>query len=601
MSAMKTNAATAPLGPAPSTLPDDGFDAAVWKATIEADLELRRKHTTMSATLHAQYVGDTYREGYGRKSWDNFGFEWCCIMVPQMVMTNPTVRITEGGVQNAASAEWTAALQGLIPQIELEEELRLTAYDTQFDWPVLMTMLEPTPGLKQPGQLVPMRPTVKRLSPRQYFTDHMAGFTKRPRHDGHLWVADIRELKAAQDSQGFAKYDTRQLTAPSKEAARKLWVDMLQDGVDVKRDGDKLVVCATVYVAAADELWTLAYSGNAMVRIRRVKARTGGQSPYTMGTLYPAADQVYPLPPIAPAQGLADVVNAQLERIVRAADKAKEIGLVDGKNEGIIAVASEAPDGSLISAPGITGEIKKMKFDGAPAEAFEFVEYMRAKLDRKIGMTDQLRGVTTGKGTAYENSLAGQANDIRVKYAQMMFRNCVRRALLKLVAMMDLCDDVLFPFVGEDPMTGQPTKAIFTGGRDPMIEDPTWPFEENRLVEIEPYSMEYTNAGLEREQVMALQAHVIEIATAAMTIPGLDAEAMIEDAMKTMNVPKGSKKYFDAKTAAMVQLATLQAGAEQEARGAGMGGVTQNGNPRGGTAAGRAARSAPPRPQRTGR
>src|SRR5690606_22320862 len=79
------------------------------------------------------------------------------------------------------------------------------ALDMCFDFGVILTTLEPLTGYE--GRRVPpLRPCIKRISPRRFFQDPIGGIDG-PRYMGHMLVKDLDDLREAKNPDGSKKYE----------------------------------------------------------------------------------------------------------------------------------------------------------------------------------------------------------------------------------------------------------------------------------------------------------------------------------------------------------------------------------------------------------
>lgn len=523
------------------------FDGREWMEKIKADLQLRRRTTTLSRELIASYVGSYHGSQIGKDTWIPFAFEWCTLIVPQFIQYLPKVGITDGGIKDETTDALEQAMRSLMPSIKLERELRLVAFDMQFDYGVTMTRLAPTPGLRAAADITPMRPEIRRVSPRAYFRDCQSAQLGQPRHEGHQWFSQLDKLKEIKDANGEPKYDPEALARLSAGSVDdQVRQELVLDGIIVPAEDSKTVLLTTLYLAETDEILTLAWAGGELVRLRQVPAKTGEQSPYTLCELYPVPDHVYPLAPLAVTQKYVEAMNAHMRAAARAADGAKSLYLHDSDIPGISDVLANAPHNSLVGLKGLKRLPEKFETEGVRPEQLDWIQTLTERADRAVGLSDQARGVVKGEATATESALSGAFTDVRLKYSQGMFRGGTADALTKAVRMMDECQDVIFPLVARDPITGQSRRATFYGGQDLMsTRDVGSPWKRSCTVEIEPASMEYSSSVVLRQQMADAMDVVVGLVQAKKANPELNVENMLADYMATLNVPQAPGKYVD--------------------------------------------------------
>jgi len=530
-----------------------GIDLKRLHEQITESLKLRRQITAMSMTRIKAFAGCNYREDWsdGENLFETHAYEWCAIMVPHLILTNPSVKVTDMGIADDNTQALQVALKNLMHQTRLSDELRHIAHDIQFDFGVAMCRLEPTPGLKVQSQIRPMRPVIRRVSPRLFFTDHEAPMLGSPRFAGHFFIADPKSMSAETitDTEGNStpRYDAEILESCYDDGEyTTLSADMLQDGIVLPGE-EKRIVGMEIWLAERNLLLTACWSCSGLKLLESPRQYIGPESgPYSMFGVTEVVDQVYPLAALAITQKQVDELNQHRRHASEGASKAKTLHVFNGAENGVIASFKSAADGDALSIPGFNGMYTPVPIRGASPDTMEYIDAMKERLAETSGLNDVMRGNITGQATATEITQAGGFADVRLKDAQNQFKASVRDLLGKVVDLMDAHEDVMFPVAIDDPNNpGTLVRGTYQGGpsNDPLLA--SWPWARSTSIEIEPYSMEYTNQAVLRQQLMAAQKYVVDVLGAAMNQPSLNAKKMIDDLMEQFNVPNGGTRYVD--------------------------------------------------------
>lgn len=532
----------------------------VMREEIEKSLKLRRSHTEKSRDLIKQYAGPNYRGGWSSEGMDyyNHPFQWVVNIVPNHVLTNPDVYITDMGIQDDSTRVLTWAMRSLIPQMGFARQARLIAYDQEFDFGVGMVRLEPTGGWwKQPGPFVPMRPVVRRLSPRVYGRDHCTPEYGRPRYEFHIVIADIEDMRRAKTFDGKPKFKNLDQLAIDQDV-EKIAGELMGDGLSFSKER-KQVVYFEVWVPERDALLCMGYGdGDSAVYLRDEREYKGPETgPYQLFGTYSVPDQVYPLPNLAVTKRQAEEINKHRKQQSLDAGTAKRLGIVNGAETGIIAKIQDAPSGSILCIPGFSGMATNFEFGGPLPQTIEHTALEIEQLDRLSGLTEMQRGNVTGV-TATETAEAAAFADTRLTHSKNIFTENTVDLLNKVVALCDESDDVAFP-VAVDTPNGR-MRGTFYGG---AFGDPTrgsTPWKRSLTTEIKPESMNYTNRDRRRAQLREAQEHALAVYAAAKMDPAINATPMVDDMFEALNMPFAGGRYYNQQLAAAMQLMQMEIG-----------------------------------------
>jgi len=504
------------------------------RLAVQAAIKLRREQTDKSDAVLRQYRSDA--------QWVNHAWEWCTIMVPHLIYQRPRVRVSEFGYTDTDTETLQQGLNGLIEQTRPELVLQQIAFDLQFDFGVGLIQLSPTPGLKQPNpEFVPMRPELKRVSPRMYFEDAESPKFGKPRFCGHLEVVTLDELQTKMGEDGQRLYDDDEIAGISGGTIGDVMQDLsLHDSITV--DPQRQTVLAHIFIESDKTLRCMAWGQGSAMYLGQPRQYVGvPEGPYMRFGAYIDPDQVYPVAPLTVPKKRVEELMAHQEQASRDAATAKRFGVVSSGSPGVIANLQSCDSGSILGIPGFNGIFQSVEWGGPMAQTLQYIEHAQSQLDRMTGLNNPMRGNITGDATATENALAGQFADVRLKYTQNVFTRDVGETFRRMAWMMDSIESVVFPVIGTDP-SGQKFRGTFYGGKDEAASPSPW--KRASTVTIEPYSMEYVNQTALRAQMIQAQQWILQLAQAAASGVPVNVQSMTDDLLQTLNIPEAAGRYL---------------------------------------------------------
>lgn len=546
---------------------------------VKSAIRLRRMHTNKSKEMIEIYAGSHYREGWECRAGDmNHPYELITNQLPSLAYNNPSVRVKSRRprVQRELAKSMQHGLNRVIADINLVASLQRVALDSFFDWGVLLTTLEPLPGYEGKRQ-PPMRPGVKRISPRWYFEDPLGGING-PRFAGHVIIRDKDDLKRARGVDGKPLYDPRlveELATDAMDPSGDPQDSTLRHELGINRHQ---VMLYEVWVPERGMIYTITEQGlkstggkPAFLREPR-KAFCPPWGPYTKFGMMDVPDELYPLSPLVATAAQVNELNDHRAQLRRQADLAKKLIFVDGKNQTLVNSIVTYADGSIVSMNNFDpNAFAEVELTGPSPHMTAYVEQMKGELDQTSGLTQSRRGQVTG-ATATEIAEASQGQDARLRFMQQRFRRSVIQVLKSIAWFMYHAESVVFPVPRQraDEMLGQfqqeeenEQDGLFLGGVQAGQED--FSFDDLEL-EIEPYSMEIVDqATLQRRM-----QEVFQVLTAALPLmlqfPFANWPQILDDYFESVNIPDG-RKYIDwPKLEEMIQ-AQFQAGPVQQIPG----------------------------------
>lgn len=538
----------------------------LWQEIVEA-VNLNDLHTSMQEELIRRYAGASYRSDWADDAGDdheNHEYEWITNTIPTLVDSNPRVQLSHPEVppDDPRISGSQAALNAWITAVNLAETLTELAIDMQFGFAVGMVTLERVPGYdagpdtmrdERAGKARGLWPVINRLAPRRFFVDPQASRYKAARFMGHIWIEDVEKLKARKGKNGKPLFDAAQLEALGSEHGVDDALERLGMGHAIGRVERGQVAGYELYAPETGMIYTLSwYPGTdkkGQTAFLRPPRRFHGprSGPYVMLGVSLVPDQIYPLSPLAVTQSLVDEINAHAGQASDDAGCAKQGVVVDGQPEVVRAITTFA-NASVIAIPNFSGKMQTFKVGGANPENLNYLSLLRERLDRRTGLTEQVRGTTTN-ATAEEVSRIGAARNLRVRMMQNRFRAGVIELLRVAMDYLWHRAEVRFKFhLPESPEQAQeagPPRvqlAEYQGGPD---EDGQMLAFDPLTITIEPYSMELVDQATLQRNIALTTEMVVNEAEQMVTKPWLRWQEIYADRFNALNVPNAARRYID--------------------------------------------------------
>lgn len=508
-----------------------------------------------------RYFGEFFSDNVrpeGGSSVEPYEFELTTNIIGDLIFNNP--RVSLGDTANAENFEALqadeTALNQLIRDVEFEQVGRRVGFDAVFGFGVFILQTEVLPGYEDWPGPKPIRPTVKRLSPRRYFRDARSGDACR--FEGHVWVMDRDEMLEAKKADGRPMYDP--------DIVSGLGVDTDLDKAGLSRraqDGPSRnqIVGYEVYVRETGMIYTLGCGpttdGKGRASFLREPRRWVGdpRGPYVLVGLLDSGDEPYPMSLLAATQKTVNELNAHAQLTSHEAATAKRLTIFDANDKALTSALVNGVSGTAYGVPGFrSGAAEVIEVGGPNQASIDYQDRLGDRIDRIGGLTDVRRGDVGPSNTATAEAIADRAADKRTRQLQRMYTLAVIRVFDGLLWIMQRFRSVSFRVSAKDPKTGKPTSATYVGGPLPGQEPPR---QRTTSVSIEPYSMEMVNQAL----LQARMERMLEVVPAtleyAMKNPAYKVRNVIDDYCQAFNIVGGGDRYVDFEMLEQMQMATL--------------------------------------------
>ena len=528
---------------------------------IQAAEEVRDDHLanldSMIERLHGPYWRD--EDGDGGYAPENMYFQYMSLMVPRLVFDNPASRVKSRrqGPQAEVAVAIEAGLNRWVRDVGIRKHLEQVAVDNLLAFGVMMVTEERRPGVSYPGiQKTPRWPTVKRISPRRYFQDHEAMTMDELRFCGHEWTIDKDDLlKRAKDNKKEkwnieliesmaedSKHDSRDSIEgtnrhPARHQVRAYEVYLPEVRLD-KSPGRGAGFSGTLFTLGVDQPSDGTEDDEGTVGFLRDPRPYYGPptGPYHMFGSYSVPDSAYPLAALAATDGQIQDLNEHVgaaamsmkahKRLIAVRDH-KTATQVNNLDHDHVFVADFDHNGKAL--------IEQVEIGGHTQHMNDWIQQARERTDRALGMDDALRGNVTGEGTATEHTIASEASSTRIAFLKQKFTDATAGVLEHAAWYMYHSSSIVFP-LGSDGMNDAPDmgERWFVGG-DP---DPGSGYSFYDLeLEIEPYSMERTNEGLNQKRAMESHQLLLNTMPLMQQFPDYPWRRHFEKIGASLNIP----------------------------------------------------------------
>ena len=490
-----------------------------------------------------EYTGRWYRHGYkhamdyaGEPEDENnpepFGYSFVSNMLPQLIYRNPALGVKARrviGHREVADA-MKSGLTGWMEDIDYSSEVELCVLDMLVFQGVMMHYIEDDTRWSNGA----VRPNGRRIDPRQWGADSLASNRKDTEFEFHSYWVDIEELRA---DPALLPEANERLTANNEDLDSAKERETFEKGNEgtLRRGRVKVysvwlrnknvirVICKAPQIELYEER---PYYGE----------RTG---PYVTFSAYPVPDQLYPLSPLIAVRDQVKDANIHARSISRSAAGRKTVIIVDGQESNLEEQIHEAEDREIITVPGFNAQqVQQIELGGVTPKQYEYLAFLRDRLDRNSGLTELARGQVGGSDTATEASIAEGALNNRNEYLKQKVHQSVKASLKKVGWFLFNTPGIIIPITQRDPMTGMETEGLFFGGVFPGDDSGAW---EDYEIKIEPYSMQRVSEALLQRRSMDLANFIMQVGQMIPVMPyvrWLDLTRMVGEAFNYDNADR---------------------------------------------------------------
>jgi hypothetical protein len=462
-------------------------------------------HIAQRVMMIKTFAGPHYRGGTDTPIPDNYPFAYKTFIKPQLLYgrpnctVTPTLEVSDAPIAEAVEAAVNAWGKTEGPKDVLDEAVD----DTFFGFGMTKVCMADGAGGFDPNYPSRTNGIVLELVPPEcIIIDARAKRRRDVRLIGHEYERDLEDVKLDM------RYDA-DVTASLTETATS---DSAKKGDTAPREFSaerKRLTMVELYLPERNLILTLAMKGETEWVVLRQATYKGPKStlgPYDLWGLESVAGELFPISPI---QALWDEFLEVNDHSRAAADSAsthKKLGLFANANKQDATNIQKAKNGDMVGVQD-PASVKDFEIGGASETQVAWIQFLREKFDRNLGLGDAQRGVAADR-TATGEQIAAANSDLRVDTMRDRIATCIKRVFTK-VAWYFYHDDTIAPLQLTVPnhATGMPEEATFISGPwDGGFVDNQWidpqdepPFEQLQF-DVDVRSMTKSDDALEQKR-----------------------------------------------------------------------------------------------------
>ena len=507
---------------------------------IEAAEKHRDDHMRGVSRLIREYTGRWYRGGddlvssitaTGDEAGTNpepFSYSFVSNIMPSLIFDNPAVSIKVRriiGHQQVKEA-LEMAYEGWFDDVPFQEESSDAVRDMLFFTGVTMHYLEDDTRWSDGA----VRPTVKRIPFADFFMDPTAESVRTTAYLGHKYRVDLEDLMADPD----LKEEVLASLAPAADQSPDRPNNQPFHKPSDTELGRKRITVYMLWQRDSNLLRFFIKAPQAM-EIYEPREWYGDKSigPYCVYGAYSVPGQVWPLAPLVAVLDQIRDMNSHAFATARSAAGRKTVVITDGTNPDLAENVKHAEDREVIAITGFSSsQLQQIELGGVSNAQYGYLEYLRARLDRHSGLTENARGQGGGSDTATEAQIANESFGNRVAFLKQQVRKCVAQSLQAVGWYFFHTPGIIIPVSRTDPMTGQMTEGLFFGGPVSGENMGSW---HDYQVKIEPFSMQRVSEGLRARQAMEFANFILTVAPQMPQMPWVRWMEIIRLVGQSMN------------------------------------------------------------------
>lgn len=531
---------------------------------IRAGEEFRDKFLTHVKTLIERFQGNFYRAD---KRTDiaiveNHAYQFISLIQPSLVYDDPRCAI------RAANPSQTDAMGlynmgGIAKGLELflnrwsedsevADPLTEGAVDFFFAWAIWLVTIADQPGYRG-VELIPQRPYLMRLSPRDFLMDATAKTWNvmqhgGPRLNGHRWKADIDDLMS---DPTYDPLIVEQLAADTDLDKYDL---VRETGINVPNRRE--ILAWDIWVPEKHltsepgyngSIYTVAVANDPNGVSKRPQYLREPQpaycppwGPYVVAGAYKVPDCPFPLSPLVAVAEQADSANRHKVAIAESVADYKKIAYGKTSNPQDAVTAKNARHGAFVMFDDADG-IGDVEIGGPSELMFEASDRSTDQLERDSGLSGAMRGTVEagGKAPATTQAIAQQAGNMRINGLKRQWRKAVKRVFESAA---------WFGFYGEDVIAqlGEEGERYgiteYRGGIYPGQEMFNY-FDLS--LRIDPLSMEHTDQSMLQQNITMAMTQLKELIAIMPQAPFVEWREPITALFDALNIDTEGWFNFD--------------------------------------------------------
>lgn len=522
-------------------MPIDTSDPAALALEINRAEDFRRKHTAETRKIIERYIGSHYRnDNQSEPTPENLIANYVAFMLPELSFTVPSVKVKAlRPVSHQEIAQFMEmGITSWIGSSSLGDEHGDVIRDMLMGYGVMKVGMEPRDSYLETdhanyGRLTPF---VCRVPPDHLILDPQCEIPCLARFIGDCYWRDLQALvehPERWDPQAVEKLQSW----GTMEGQTESGYDGRERAVKMGTSGPrKRVMLVDIWIQDTGELITLAKGDGADCQdiiLRRGKYEGPKTGPYEIFGAYRVAGDPYPISPLQFSMQQFEEMQTHINATSKAASTWKRwIGVEAAATDAQNAVMT-VENGGVAAIRGLSGGIMQQFEQGGPnAEQMQYVNILRDRFDRVLGLGDAQRGRAAGV-TATEADDVQQNVDARTDWVRQKATQSTGRVLEKVGWYLFYNPNVAIEVSRVDDVSGQMMEGLFIGGIQPGQEDYDWMAFNLTIM---AGSMKRPDAGAEMAKAMQLLQIGPQAVQIMMQMPMLNMRFILNQLGDAMDI-----------------------------------------------------------------
>lgn len=454
-----------------------------------------------------------------------YAYSYVTNTLPALTYANPTVNVKARRVigHRMVQEAMKNGLRSWMEDVEYADDLEACILDSLFFQGVMLHYIEDDTRWADGA----VRPAAKRIPYQHFFIDSLARGVEEAEFMGHKYHADLDDLMADP------------AIIPNTLVKLQAYANSEDEKFEAYKKGDigtirKRICLRSVWQRRNNTIRVIA-EVNKGIEIYPPREWYGPPKlgPYELFQAYPIPNEVYPLSPLVAVQDQVIDLQAHARATSRSAAGRKTVIIVDSSHASLPDDIKDAGDREVIAVVGFSStQVQQLELAGVTPQQYEYLNFLRARLDRHGGLTETARGNTEPGTTATADTIASEALNNRTEYLKARMRKSTKRSLMRVGWFLFHTTGIIIPVSIRDPLTGMEGEGLFFGGPVPGMDAGTW--DDYALV-IEPYSMGRTAEAVQQRRALDWATFLIQTAPMIPQMPFIRWQDLIRSVGEAMN------------------------------------------------------------------
>ena len=509
----------------------------------------RDKHLASWSDQVDRFAGAAYKDSYVGAGMstsgdpENFAYSYIGLVLPKLVYDVPRVEIeADDPIMDGVTAELLeSAMNRWCMRSSLRKSLTRVGTDMLFMWGVTMVTREPVSSLRRVDpHHMGTTPRVYRISPEHFILDPAADSFEDARYMGHSYACDKEDLLAMAEEDSTYDVDVikelevdtgvndymhkygqkREVPAREEIIVTEVWVPELELE-DHPKDGKHN---GTIY--------TIAEAGDGDLKIIAEPRPFFGPptGPYTLFGAYPVPSDQFPLGPLTAADQLITELNMHLRSMGTSAAAYRRMVAVDSTASKFAQDIANKPDLMVVPVDNLDKDkVVQLEMGGVTQQQIGYTELTQNRLDRLTGLSEVMRGNIHGDTTATEVSTAAASAGVRTSWLQQQFAEAVSEVLWNVGWYLWHDNQIEMPLGKEGMKIMGGSTVKWKGGRKDSYAAMS--------LRVQAHSMQRVDEALQQKRTVELLQLVMQVGSAAPTMPFVDWAKLLETVGDSLNMP----------------------------------------------------------------